>query len=180
MDQLVVVPYPRRVTLEARSIEHEAVPDGAIGLAYYHLGHVVARSAVSEEAVDTIHALLSEPVSVALAAQEDDDGNIEARFCLVLPMDQYEQEGSDEPEEPWKASIPQPPAEVESDYREGGDDDEERPQFALLPIGNVVRANQDRHHGNVAGDAREMLDNLLSGRAQDAVKKAIDDLLDSI
>ncbi len=181
MDQLVVVPYPSRVTLEARSIEHDAVPDGAIGLAYYHEGHVVARSAVSEEAVDTIHALLSEPVSVALAAQEDDDGNIEARFCLVLPMERDEAEGGDEADEPWKESVPAPPPEVESDYRSDADDeDEDKPQFALLPIGNVVRARDDRHHVNVAGDAREMLDNLLSGRAQDAVQKAIDDLLDSI
>jgi len=179
MDQLVVVPYPDRVTLEARSIEHEAVPEGAVGLAYYHAGHVVARSAVSEEALDTIRALLSEPVSVALAAQEDEEGNIEARFCLVLPMDRDEAE-TEEPEEPWKASVPEPPAEVESDYRPDAGEDEDQPQFALLPIGNVVRARDDRHHGSVAGDAREMLDNLLSGRAQDAVQKAIDDLLDSI
>ncbi|MEJ2215766.1 MAG: hypothetical protein P8099_04035 [Gemmatimonadota bacterium] len=181
MDQLIVVPYPRRISLEARSIEQNAVREGAVGLAYYYHGNVVARSAVSEEAVGTIHALLREPVSVALAAQEDDDGNIEARFCLVLPMDRDNPAVVDdddrEEDEPWKASVPEPPPEIESDYT---DDDNERPQFALLPIGNVVRAAQDRHHGNVAGDAREMLDNLLAGRAKDAVQKAIDDLLDSI
>jgi hypothetical protein len=32
----------------------------------------------------------------------------------------------------------------------------------------------------VAGDAREMLDNLLAGRSYDAVSRAIDDLLRSI
>ncbi|MEJ2185307.1 MAG: hypothetical protein P8Z36_05145 [Gemmatimonadota bacterium] len=182
MDQLVVVPYPRRITLEARSIEHNELREGAVGLAYYYHGNVVARSAVSEEAVGTIHALLKEPVSVALAAQEDDDGNIEARFCLVLPMDRDTPAAMDEEEEeedePWKASVPQPPPEIESDY--AVDEENERPQFALLPIGNVVRSADDRHHGNVAGDAREMLDNLLAGRAKDAVQKAIDDLLDSI
>jgi len=180
MDQLVVVPYPRRIALEARSVEHEELREGAVGLAYYYHGNVVARSAVSIEALGTIRALLKEPVSVALAAQEDDDGNIEARFCLVLPMDGDRPAIGDEDEEedePWKASVPEPPPEIESDY---SDDDDERPQFALLPIGNVVRSIDDRHHGNVAGDAREMLDNLLAGRARDAVQKAIDDLLDSI
>ncbi len=183
MDQLVVVPYPRRITLEARSVEHNDLTEGAVGLAYYYHGNVVARSAVSEEALGTIHALLKEPVSVALAAQEDDDGNIEARFCLVLPMDRetpgaMDDEEEEDEDEPWKASVPEPPPEIESDYVDG--DDDERPQFALLPIGNVVRSANDRHHGNVAGDAREMLDNLLAGRAKDAVQKAIDDLLDSI
>jgi hypothetical protein len=181
MDQLVVVPYPRPITLEARSIEHNELREGAVGLAYYYHGNVVARSAVSEEAVGTIHALLKEPVSVALAAQEDDDGNIEARFCLVLPMDRDTpgaMEDDDEEDEPWKASVPEPPPEIESDYTDDGEN--EHPQFALLPIGNVVRSAGDRHHENVAGDAREMLDNLLAGRARDAVQKAIDDLLDSI
>jgi len=40
---------------------------------------------------------------------------------------------------------------------------------------------RDRNHpDDPVGDAREMLGNLLSGKAQDAVAKAIDDLLRSI
>jgi hypothetical protein len=62
---------------------------------------------------------------------------------------------------------------------EGSDPD--LPRVVLLPIGNVVRNARDRHHpNNPAFDAREMLDNLLAGAAQDAVAKAIDDLLSSI
>jgi hypothetical protein len=42
----------------------------------------------------------------------------------------------------------------------------------------VVRSARQRNHpGDVAGDAREMLENLLLGRARDAVSEAIEDLL---
>jgi hypothetical protein len=138
---------------------------------------------VTPDAVDAIRGLLQEPVSLALAATEDDEGNIDARVCLVLPMDgSVELDEGGEPEEPWRASIPAPPPEVESGYganaSEGSDDG--RARLALLPIGNVIRGSRHRNHTDVAGDAREMLDNLISGRAQDAVTRAIDDLLDSI
>ncbi len=179
MDHLVVIPHPTPISLQARSLRHDSVPDGAVGLGYYYDGHLIARSVVAAGAMDTIQSLLSEPVSVALAAREDEDGNIDGRFCLVLPMeaDQAEQEGADEP---WRDSVPAPPSEVDSSSgtaTNGGGE----PQFALLPIGNVIRpASERRHPEDVAHDAREMLDTLLTGGGRDAVQKAIDDRLKSI
>jgi hypothetical protein len=183
VEQLFVVTHPEPVRLEARPLQEEESPRGTVALAYYHRGHVLARGIVSMDALDAITGLLQQPVSVALAASEDDAGNIEARVCLVLPVDPDEMRASgadeaEEPDEPWKASVPTPPPEVESGYGEAGGED--RPRLALLPIGNVVRGVQNRNHEDVVSDAREMLDNLLSGRAQDAVRKAIDDLLDSL
>lgn len=186
MDHLVVVPHPTPIALEARSIRHSAVPEGAVGLGYYYDDRLIARSVVASTALDTIQSLLSTPVSVALAAREDDDGNIDGRICLVLPVEPDAGEGESDAEdasEPWKSSIPSPPPEVESGYGQGGsgDDEDGGPQFALLPIGNVVRTADDRHHPeDVAHDAREMLDNLLTAGGRDAVQKAIDDLLNSI
>jgi hypothetical protein len=184
MDHLVVVPHPNPIALEARSIRHSAVPEGAVGLGYYYDDRLIARSVVAASALDTIQSLLSTPVSVALAAREDGSGNIDGRICLVLPVDPDAVEGESEVSdaEPWKESIPAPPPEIEAGYGgEGGSDDEEGPQFALLPIGNVVRAADDRHHpDDVAHDVKEMLENLLQGGARDAVQKAIDDLLNSI
>jgi len=87
MDHLVVVPHPVPISLEARSLRTGTVPDGAVGLGYYHDGRLIARGVVAAGALDTIRSLLSEPVSVALAAREDDDGNIDGRICLVLPVD---------------------------------------------------------------------------------------------
>ncbi|MFW5947093.1 MAG: hypothetical protein ACOCUW_01260 [Gemmatimonadota bacterium] len=185
MDQLVVVPHPTPIALEARSIRHGAVPEGAVGLGYYYDDRLIARSVVASNALETIQSLLATPVSVALAAREDESGNIDGRICLVLPVEGEADAGGPDPEgEPWKSSVPAPPPEIEEGYaRSGGEagDEEEGPRFALLPIGNVIRPAEDRHHPDeLTHDVKEMLDNLLSGGGQDAVEKAIDDLLDSI
>jgi len=186
VESLVVVTYPEPLRIEARPIEHPDVPEGSIALGYYHAGRVVARGVVSEDAVAAITGLLRNPVSLALAATEDEQRNIEARVCLVLPVDAEELRGKDEEEgadEPWKASVPAPPDLSESwteDDETAAPAQPEQPQLALLPIGNAVRGARDRHHEDVLGDAREMLENLLAGRGRDAVHKAIDDLLDSL
>jgi hypothetical protein len=77
-------------------------------------------------------------------------------------------------EEPWRTSVPSLPAGIET----AAEGDPDQLKLALLPIGNVVRGQRDRRHPeSIAADAREMLDNLVGGRAQDSVQKAIDDLL---
>jgi hypothetical protein len=181
VEQLVVVTHPEPVLLEARPMDAVTTPDGSTALGYYFRGNILARGVVSNDALEAIEGLLEEPVSVALAATEDEQGNIEARICLVLPVDPDEQkrqsEDDEEPSEPWKASVPEPPQIGES-WNESADD--AQPKLALLPIGNAVRGARDRHHSDVAGDVREMLDNLLTGRGRDAVSKAIDDLLNSL
>jgi hypothetical protein len=183
VEQLFVVTHPEPIQLEARPLEQEDTPEGSVALGYYHEGFVLARGVVASDALEAIRSLLESPVSLALAATEDGEGNISARVCLVLPVDADEakaRDEADEPDEPWKQSVPAPPAEVESGYGGEGDEANGRPRLALLPIGNVVRGARNRNHGDVVSDAREMLDNLLAGRAQDAVNKAIDDLLDSL
>jgi hypothetical protein len=171
VEKLVVVTHPQPVVLEARAMDGVDTPANSVALGYYHEGRVLARGVVASEAVDAIHGLLRDPVSLALAATEDEHGNIDARVCLVLPVEPYDEQ--DEPDEPWRASVPQPPAELGGSY-------EQRPRLALLPIGNAVRGASSRNHPDVASDAREMLLNLLSGQGQDAVSRAIDDLLNSI
>lgn len=183
MDQLVVVTYPEPLRIETRPIEHYSVPDGAVGLGYYHAGNLIARGVVAPDSLDAIKGLLDEPVSLALAATEDEDGNIDARVCLVLPMDGNgrEEEEEEAASEPWRASIPQPPTDFSSDDEEEDDDEDDEPRVALLPIGNVVRNHEDRNHPEeVEVDVWEMLENLVNGRVQDAAQKAIDDLLRSI
>lgn len=190
MDELVVVTYPQPLPIEARPVDHMEAPEGTVGLAYYFRGHLIARGVISEEAVDAVRKLLKNPIPVALAASEDEDGNIDGRVCLVLPVKGQGREDEDEgPDEPWKASVPVPPWEAEGKAGPGGtpaaeeeeeEEEDGKAHVALLPIGNVVRNASDRHHPDVVGDAREMLENLLSGQARDAVQKAIDDLLGSL
>ena len=185
---MVVVTHPEPIRLEARPIVHESVPEGEIALAYYHDGRLLARGVVSPEAVKAINGILNDPVSVALAATEDEEGNIDARLCLVLPVDpdKWPNDEEDGPEEPWRSSVPAAPSfdasfdpSVAPAEPEEGDD--VAPRVALLPIGNVVRHARDRHHpDSIAHDVREMLVNLMEGKASDAVEKAIDDLLRSL
>jgi hypothetical protein len=184
VDSLVVVTHPQPLLLEARPITHPDTPPGSAALAYYLEDRLVARGVVAETAVPAIRSLLRAPVALALAATEDPEHNIEARVCLVLPVDagelqRFMEEDEDEPEEPWKASVPPPSFELEPSFEEDEEEDDQA-RLALLPIGNVVRGAGDRHHEDVAADAREMLENLVAGRARGAVEKAIDDLLDSL
>ncbi len=185
MDELIVVTHPEPVLLEARPLEVESPSNGDVALAYYCDGHLLARGYVASEAVKAIKGILAKPVSVALAATEDEGGNIDARFCLVLPVDPdkfpiSEQDDDEEPEEEWRSSVPDVPI-FETPYDADESDDDERPRVALLPIGNIIRNARERHHpDDVARDLREMLINLIEGRGKDAVAKAIDDLLNSL
>ena len=188
MDELIVVTHPEPVRLEARPLEVDEPPEGNVALAYYYDGHLLARGYIASDAVKAIKGILSNPVSVALAATEDEGGNIDARFCLVLPVDSDKFPIDDEeegPAEAWRESVPTVPDfdfSIDVDAEDSDADEEEgRPRLALLPIGNVVRNAQERHHpGDMARDLRDMLDNLIEGRARDAVAKAIDDLLNSL
>lgn len=199
MDELIVVTHPEPVLLEARPLQTEAAAEGNVALAYYMGDHLVARGFVAPEAVKAIHGILSNPVSVALAATEDGSGNIDARFCLVLPVDgdkfPLTQEGEEDGEhvEAWRESVPEVPTfssdftphDIDDVADEDGDaddaDDDDHPRVALLPIGNVVRNSRERHHPeDMARDLRDMLVNLIEGKANDAVSKAIDDLLNSL
>lgn len=182
MDQVVIVTYPIPITLEAQPIEHEATPEGAVAMAYYYRRNMIARGVLAPEAVPVVRRILAAPVTLALAAAEDEQGNIDARVCLVIPVESelLRMEDPDPDDEPWRASVPPPPFEIESSWP-GRRDPSDPPQMALLPLGNVIRAARHRNHPkDVAGDAREMLDNLVEGRAQDAVARAIDDLLESL
>ena len=188
---MVVVTYPHPLNLEVERLDPATVPEHSTALAYYFRGGLIARGIVSDDAVESIQTLVNDPVHLALAAQEDERGNIEGRLCLVLPLElgkELMKDDDAEPEEPWKASVPAPPTEVDSYATKKRDDEEDeepasdgQAQIALLPIGNIVRSSEARNHpDDVSADAREMLANLLAGGGQDSVKKAIDDLLDSL
>jgi hypothetical protein len=186
LESVVVVAYPDPIRLEARPVEHAGTPDGSVALAYFFVGRIVARGVVPHEAVEAIQSLLRKPVSIALAAEVDDDGNIDGRVCLVLPVDPRRMTGSagGAADEPWRDSVGDAPSfGQDADAWKGGDaaDAGSDTRLALFPIGNAVRSARDRRHpDDVAADVRDMLENLLAGKGRDAVAKAIDDLLHGI
>jgi hypothetical protein len=174
MDPFVVVTHPKPISLQARPVDTDRLPTDHVAVGFYWGDHLVARGAVPPNAIEPLRQLLSHPVTLALAATQDDDGNIDGRVCVVLPLPEEQEEADSS--EPWKSSVPEPPPGIDS----AGENNPDEPRLALLPLGNVVRPARNRHHDDVASDAREMLENLLSGQARDAVSRAIDDLLDSI
>jgi hypothetical protein len=186
LESVVVVAYPEPIRLEAKAVDHAGAPDGSVALAYYFVGRVVARGVVPRDAVAGILSLLRKPVSIALAAEVDDEGNIEGRVCLVLPVDPRRKTGSagGAPDEPWRDSLGEAPSFGQDADAWKGDGDAEAgsdTRLALFPIGNAVRSVRDRRHpDDLAADVRDMLENLLAGKGRDAVAKAIDDLLRGI
>ena len=171
MEPFVVVTHPARVPLEARTVEHETAPPEHVALGFYVGDHVIARGFVPNTAVEPLSRLLQRPVTLAVAATQDDQGNIDGRVCIVLPLPPESTDNASDGDEPWKTSLPDLPSGIESTEESGA------VRLALLPLGNVVRSVENRHHADVASDAREMLDNLLAGNGRDAVERAIDDLL---
>jgi len=175
MDPFVVVTHPEPVRLEVRPIKATGLPGDHLALGFFHMDSLLARGVVPPPAVQPLIQLLSSPVTVALAVTQDEDDNIDGRLCVVLRMpDAGPPPESDEPEEPWKSSIPGLPPGLEAA------DPGNAVHLALLPLGNVVRSAANRRYDELTDEARDMLRNLLAGRAQDAVSRAIDDLLDSI
>ncbi len=174
MEPVIVVTHARPLRLEARQLEQpQGSPPETVALGYYVGDHLIARGLVAASAVGTLRSLLSDPVTLALAADEDDEGNIDARVCIVVQLERPPAEDA-EPAEPWRESVPSPPFESSDPPPpdQGG--------LALVPLGEVVRSARNRTHEHLAGDVRDMLSNLLDGRARDAVQRAIDDLLSSI
>jgi hypothetical protein len=175
MDGFLVVTYPAPVRLHAKRIEHDSVPQGHIALGYFSGDHLVARGVVPPSALEPLYDLLNEPIKLAIAVAEDAERNIEGRVCVVLPVAE-ERANPRENAEPWRRSVPDVPAGIES----GESNAETQSRLVLLPLGQVVRSAANRKHEQLADDARDMLDTLVSGKAEDAVSRAIDDLLRSI
>ena len=175
MDPFMVVTHPTPLRLEARPVEHDDLPEGHVAVGYYADDRLLARGIVPPHAIKPLTDLLREPVTLALAAVQDEDGNIDGRVCVVLPFPPGQDPSDDNADEPWKSSIPGPPPGIESNTGAPAES-----HLALLPLGNVVRSAGHRRHPDVVSDLHEMLDNLLAGGGRDAVARAIDDLLDSI
>jgi hypothetical protein len=173
---VIIVTHGTPLFLRIERIAHKGTPAGQAAVAWLHEGTLVARGLLPEDALPALQSLLQHPVALALAAKEDGSGNIDGRVCLVLPVRGEDVGGDDDDAaEPWKSSVPAPAWESQA-----APGPEQHGDLALLPIGNVVRSAANRNHADVAGDAREMLANLLTGQARDAVDKAIDDLLGSL
>src|SRR5215210_1697491 len=161
------------VQLEVSLIEDERVPAEMVCMGTYRNGRLVARSVMSPEAWEQIqaHGFFDEPLQVVLVARVAPPG-LQCQLFAMVPLPAEE---SDDPEEPWAASLPGASYDATMDDEQGGEDD---PQVAPVPLGNIVRYDRDRAHPNsLPLEAADVLKKVIEGDAAEVVDRALADLL---
>src|ERR671911_1437389 len=92
------------VQLEVGLIQDDRVPAEMVCMGTYRKGRLVARSVMSPEAWEQIqaHGFFDEPLQVVLVARVAPPG-LQCQLFAMVPLPEEE---SEEPDEPWAASVP--------------------------------------------------------------------------
>lgn len=178
--QAVFVTTREPVTVVIGRLDDPRAPEST-ALAAYIGGRLVARSAMPDEAIQRLIDLhlFDEPVPLGLFAYEEDPG-LQCRLFALVPRDLLESDAH--ADEPWKASVPSYESSIGDDDDEDEDDLADSP-FQTVLLGHIVRFMKDRKHPeSLADEAIDILQRIIHGAEplQDADRKAIDDLLDSL
>lgn len=160
------------VQLKVDLVEDERVPSGMVCMGTYRNGRLVARAVLSPEAWAQIqeHGFFDEPLQVVLVARLAPPG-LQCQLFAMVPIHEDE---LDETEEPWAASVPSSSYEaaIESET------EEEDPQVAPIPLGNIVRYESDRvHPESLPLETADVLKKIIEGGASEVVDRALADLL---
>ncbi len=161
------------VQLEVALVEDERVPADMVCMGTFRNGRMVARAVLTPEAWAQIeeHGFFDEPLQVVLVARLAPPG-LQCQLFAMVPLAQEEGEDSDEP---WAASVPSSGYEstVESDTEE-----EDDPQVAPIPLGNIVRFERDRvHPDSLPLETADILRKIIEGGTSEVVDRALSDLL---
>jgi hypothetical protein len=160
------------IQLNVALIEDERVPPGMVCMATYRNGRLVARSVMTPEAWAQIeeHRFFDEPLQVVLVARVAPPG-LQCQLFAMVPLPEDETEES---EEPWAASLPGASYEASLEAEE----DEDDPQVAPVPLGNIVRYASDRvHPESLPLETADVLKKIIEGDAAEVVDRALADLL---
>jgi hypothetical protein len=161
------------VQLQVGLVEDDRVPVGMVCMGTYRNGRLVARSVLSPEAWAQIeeHGFFDQPLQVVLVARLAPPGLQCQLFAMVpIPDDQ-----SDEPDEPWAASVPSSSYEATV---EGDPAQNEDPRVAPIPLGNIVRYARDRvHPDSLPLETADVLRRIIEGGASEVIDRALADLL---
>jgi hypothetical protein len=160
------------VQLEVGLIQDERIPAEMVCMGTYRNGRLVARSVMSPEAWEQIqaHGFFDEPLQVVLVARVAPPG-LQCQLFAMVPLP----EESEEPEEPWSASVPS--SSYESSVSEESGESED-PEVAPVPLGNIVRYQRDRvHPESLPLETADILKKIIEGEAAEVVDRALADLL---
>lgn len=161
------------VQLEVALVEDERVPSDMVCMGTFRNGRMVARAVLTPEAWAQIeeHGFFDEPLQVVLVARLAPPG-LQCQLFAMVPVGQEEREEADEP---WAASVPSSAYEatVEAETEE-----EEDPQVAPIPLGNIVRFERDRvHPDSLPLETADVLRKIIEGGTSEVVDRALSDLL---
>jgi hypothetical protein len=160
------------IQLNVALIKDERVPPGMVCMATYRNGRLVARSVMTPEAWAQIeeHRFFDEPLQVVLVARVAPPG-LQCQLFAMVPLPEDETEDS---EEPWAASLPGASYDASLEAEEDDDD----PQVAPVPLGNIVRYDSDRvHPQSLPLETADVLKKIIEGDAAEVVDRALADLL---
>lgn len=161
------------VQLEVALIEDERIPAEMVCMGTYRNGRLLARSVMSPEAWEQIqaHGFFDQPLQVVLVARVAPPG-LQCQLFAMVPLPEEE---SDEPDEPWASSVPS------SSYEASlapDDAEQEDPELAPVPLGNIVRYQRDRvHPDSLPLETADVLKKIIEGDAAEVVDRALADLL---
>jgi hypothetical protein len=161
------------VQLEVGLIEDARVPPEMVCMGTYRNGRLVARSVMSPEAWEQIqeHGFFDEPLQVVLVARVAPPG-LQCQLFAMVPLPEEEAEDSDEP---WATSVPSSSYEASLAAEQG---EQENPQVAPVPLGNIVRYQRDRvHPDSLPLETADILKKIIEGDAAEVVDRALADLL---
>jgi hypothetical protein len=171
-----IEPYSLSVT----EIDDDRIPDGMVCMGSFIGERLIARSAVPPDVIADVlsREAFVEPVRLALAAFEQNPG-IQCRLFALLPAEQF-RETEDEPEEPWRASIPSFEEEQEAEELPLEMADQDGKPVVPLLLGHVVRFDKDRKHPeDLAREAADVLQAILAPGTplSSVVDKVLEELL---
>lgn len=161
------------VQLKVGLIEDERVPPEMVCMGTFRNDRLVARSVLSPEAWAQIqeHGFFDQPLQVVLVARLAPPG-LQCQLFAMVPLPP---EDSAEPEEPWTASVPSSSYEATVEAEQ---EDEEDPQVAPVPLGNIVRYARDRvHPESLPLETADVLKKIIEGDTSEVVDRALADLL---
>lgn len=171
------------VALEMQEVDAEGmVPEGSdlTPVAFYVSGNRAPsfRALLPPDTIQVLREALSEPVTLGVLAEEPaaPDEEIRAMVGLAVPVGdlETEEEGGEEPQEPWKASVDDADAwrgESEEEA-EGG----ESPRTALLAFAPLVRLHR-RFPLDFGEELADLLEMALSGVTRPALEARVDRML---
>jgi hypothetical protein len=161
------------VQLEVALIEDERVPAEMVCMGTYRKGRLVARAVMTPEAWEQIqeHGFFDEPLQVVLVARVAPPG-LQCQLFAMVPLPEDE---SEEPDEPWSSSVPSSAYEVSVSAEQP---EQEDPQVAPVPLGNIVRYQSDRvHPESLPLETADVLKKIIEGDAAEVIDRALADLL---